>query len=559
MFRNSPCHGASGYNGLRARNITFKKAVKRVMRDQSNNQFIVQMENMIRRVVREEFDRLIQPCLSLPRAQHELSRSEPQPSLSRVKLLFLNSPPSSIFTGSKIEVEDGSPVLIELVDAATNSRVVSGPHSSSKVEIVPLNADFTEESWTVEGFTRNILKQREARRPLLTGDTTLMLKDGVGVINVAFSDNSSWTRSGKFRLGARLAAGGAVEARSEAFVCKDQRGESYRKHYPPYPSSEVWRLEKIAKNGVWAKRLGEVGVKTVKDFRRLNATNPTILYNIFGVGISKRMSEAIISHAMTCVLDVTECYIYNANALDVSLVFNSVYELIKVIFNGGACRNADQLSSYQLEQLKLEAYRNTTSFIAVDGRNFGDHPQMSLPCPQDPGFGIACPGLQHINFQGSSNPSDSSMSLHLTASGPAVQPEMLMSFEKQPAATFHIDRRILSSRRNSFRVNEHDSIHDESRSVVAKGWNENEEEENTFSHHYHHDGPLNWSPGMTDWTQQTLESMVVSVTGTEEAGMFDVRFANLVGSPRARWCKVKAAFKLREVWRNAAARRNQGF
>lgn len=113
------------------------------------------------------------------------------------------------------------------MDTATNSRVVSGPLSSSRVEIVPLNADFTEESWTVDVFKGYIEKQREGKRPLLTGDLTVALKDGVGVITgvVTFSDNSSWTRSKKFRLGAKLTGGGAVEARSEAFKVKDQRGE----------------------------------------------------------------------------------------------------------------------------------------------------------------------------------------------------------------------------------------------------------------------------------------------------------------------------------------------
>ena len=104
---------------------------------------------------------------------------------------------------------------------------MAGPLSSSRVEIVPLNADFTEESWTVDVFKGYIEKQREGKRPLLTGDLTVTLKDGVGVITgvVTFSDNSSWTRSKKFRLGAKLTGGGAVEARSEAFKVKDQRGE----------------------------------------------------------------------------------------------------------------------------------------------------------------------------------------------------------------------------------------------------------------------------------------------------------------------------------------------
>lgn len=92
---------------------------------------------------------------------------------------------------------------------------------------MPLKAQFTEESWTADVFKRYIEKQREAKRPLLTGDVTVRLENGVGVIagDVSFSDNSSWTWSRKFRLGARLTGGGAVEARSEAFNCKDQRGE----------------------------------------------------------------------------------------------------------------------------------------------------------------------------------------------------------------------------------------------------------------------------------------------------------------------------------------------
>lgn len=98
---------------------------------------------------------------------------------------------------------------------------------------------------------------------------------------------------------------------------------------------------------------------------------------------------------MCCVLDETECYIYDATGHDVSLVFNSVYEVTKV-FIGGVLRNVDQLPSYQLDQLKQEAYQNIDRFR--DGRTFADHPQRSLQCPQNPGFG---PGFQrHMDFKG---------------------------------------------------------------------------------------------------------------------------------------------------------------
>ncbi|CAF2114063.1 unnamed protein product [Brassica napus] len=89
-------------------------------------------------------------------------------------------------------------------------------------------ADIAEESFTTEEFNRNILRPREGKPPLLAGDLTVTLEDGVGVVSgdVTFTENSSWTRC---RLGAKVRQqGGVVEAISRAFVCRDRpRGESY--------------------------------------------------------------------------------------------------------------------------------------------------------------------------------------------------------------------------------------------------------------------------------------------------------------------------------------------
>ncbi|CAF2036239.1 hypothetical protein BRARA_I00486 [Brassica rapa] len=546
-------HGSSGHSGLKARRFTFKNTVNRVMRDLPNHRLMVWMEPLLRKMVGEELDHRLnqRPYLFSSWSQTERSRSETPSSRSRLKLRFINSPRSSIFTGAKIETEDGSPVAIELVDTATNARVVSGPLSSCRVEIVPLKAHFTEESWTVDEFKRYIEKQREGKPPLLTGDVTVTLENGVGVIagDVAFSDNSSWTWSRMFRLGARLTGGEAVEARSEAFNCKDQRGESYRKHYPPSPNDEVWRLKNIAKGGVSAKRLAEQEIYTVKDLLRWYAVCPNELYNILGREtksgrISKRKWEAIVSHAMQCVLDETERYIYNANALDGSLIFNSVYEVIKVSLSDGTFRNPDEVPTYQLDKLKKEAYRDLTLL-----KTFVEHPQRSLQCTPNPGYGIACPELQHNNFQGTLDPSGSMSSLYFTAANSTIQPE---SFENSPDMTFHIDRNLLQ--RNSFRISEHD--HD-AQTLATRGYIENEEDdhENTFT--YHQGMSSNLSTGAADWEQQMYNSLSVSVFGTEEAGTYNVRFTNTAGSPRARWCKIKAAFKIREVWKQAAAR-NRG-
>ncbi|KAF1002987.1 hypothetical protein AG4045_001321 [Apium graveolens] len=51
----------------------------------------------------------------------------------------------------------------------------------------------------------------------------------------------------------------------------------YKKHYPPSLFDEVWRLEKIGKEGAFHKRLCREGINTVKDFLILLNQDPTRL------------------------------------------------------------------------------------------------------------------------------------------------------------------------------------------------------------------------------------------------------------------------------------------
>lgn len=121
-----------------------------------------------------------------------------------------------------------------MFDSNSGEIVSSGALSSIKVEIVPLRGEFgsdDQEDWSEKEFNDDIAKEREDRRPLLAGDLILTLKRGVGCIgDVIFTDNSSWTRTRKFRLGARVVSkfSGELEireARSGPFMVKDHRGE----------------------------------------------------------------------------------------------------------------------------------------------------------------------------------------------------------------------------------------------------------------------------------------------------------------------------------------------
>lgn len=121
-----------------------------------------------------------------------------------------------------------------MFDAGTGCVVSSGPESSAKLDIVVLEGDFNnedEEGWTGEEFGSHVVKEREGKRPILTGDLQVTLKEGVGTIGeLTFTDNSSWIRSRKFRLGLKIASGFCEgvrirEAKTEAFMVKDHRGE----------------------------------------------------------------------------------------------------------------------------------------------------------------------------------------------------------------------------------------------------------------------------------------------------------------------------------------------
>lgn len=164
-----------------------------------------------------------------------------------LELRFVGNLPSTIFTGCRIVTEDGNPIRLELLDARTNRIVATDPLSLTKIKIVVLDGDFgsdEQEDWTEKDFNANIIREREGKRPLLSGEHSITLRGGVGHVGeLAFTDNSSWVRSRKFRLGAQILQKVPTEvrireARSTTFMVKDHRGE--RKSWLNYMLHPVW-------------------------------------------------------------------------------------------------------------------------------------------------------------------------------------------------------------------------------------------------------------------------------------------------------------------------------
>ena len=139
----------------------------------------------------------------------------------------------------------------------------------------------------------------------------------------------------------------------------------YKKHHPPFLEDEVWRLEKIGKEGAFHKRLNRESICTVKDFLTLLNLDAsrlrkvfflshvvllmfcvllpmvvafpqrcvllTLLYvqimQILGGGMSAKMWEATVEHAKTCVLTDKVHHYYPDSLNKAGVVFNVVGEV----------------------------------------------------------------------------------------------------------------------------------------------------------------------------------------------------------------------------------------
>ncbi|KAL9233431.1 hypothetical protein vseg_008435 [Gypsophila vaccaria] len=358
----------------------FQRAVRYVMRDASlqevANKLATMLETTLRKVMKEELDQRIDACLHsskrCPRVQCHDSSSSPR----RFQLQFTTKVPPTLFSNGRITDSEHSVLQIQLVDADTKNVISNSQLSSIKVEIVALYGDFAPnglENWSRAEFNDNIVREREGKRPLLIGELSIALVNGVGSLgHVSFTDNSSWIRCRKFKLGVRAVTNASVgadikEAVSDAFVVLDHRGESYQKHNKPSLDDPVWRLRKISKMGASRKKLESRGIKTVRDFLTHYYMNPSSLRNVLGKSVANRTWDTMVKHANDCHLENT-VYQYCSDSESVVLRFNCVYKVIAVKFTGQDFQSLDTLDIYQqaaVEEAKKSAFSHLNEVVQV--------------------------------------------------------------------------------------------------------------------------------------------------------------------------------------------------
>ncbi|KAL6649783.1 hypothetical protein ACP70R_014007 [Stipagrostis hirtigluma subsp. patula] len=384
------------------RRTLLNSSVQEAIGAQYVQRHLPKLEPFLRRVVQEEVHNvLIRHIDSANRLPLQLKTSS-----KRYKLQFQGNLPQTLFTGNRVEAENKQPLRVVLVDAASNQTVTSGPLSSMKVELLVLDGDFNADErleHTEKEFSESIVFEREGKRPLLSGEVIIVLEKGVASIrDISFTDNSSWIRSRKFRLGARISRASSIEERvqeavSNPFLVKDHRGEVYKKHHPPALADDVWRLEKIGKDGVFHKKLADFGIHTVQDFLRNLVMDQYGLRSLLGSGMSNKMWESTVEHARECVLD-DKLYSY-CSGHGIVLLFNCIYEVVGVIV-GSHCFTLSALTPTQkalVVKLQQDAYKfpNRIAEFKVQGAA-----EQSPPAAQAPAVPVPVPGAADAQMPG---------------------------------------------------------------------------------------------------------------------------------------------------------------
>ncbi|CAD5175367.1 unnamed protein product [Musa acuminata subsp. malaccensis] len=339
------------------------------------------LEPIIRIVVSEEVERALAKLGAVRNGERCLPKQIEGPDGRNLQLHFTTRLSLPIITGGEIEGEDGAIIHIVLVDANTGCVVNSGPEASAKLDVLVLDGDFNFEdndNWTEDEFKRHIVKERKGKRPLLTGDLQVSLKEGVGTLGkLNFTDNSCWIRSRTFRLALKIAAGCCKgtrvrEAKTEAFMVKERRGQLHKKHHPPALGDEIWRLENIAKDGSFHNKLNTSGIRTVEDFLKFVARDAQGLRDMLGSSMSDKMWRKLVEHANTSVLGGKYHVCYLDETRNVGAVFNDRYVFCGLI-DGGQFKSTECLIDGRqkdlADKLVKKAYDNWAAVIIYDGKD----------------------------------------------------------------------------------------------------------------------------------------------------------------------------------------------
>ncbi|CAL4898754.1 unnamed protein product [Urochloa decumbens] len=247
--------------------------------------------------------------------------------------------------------------------------IKSGLLSKVKIEILALEGDFpyyASDSWTAKEFDQHRANCRDGNGNVLVGEgkTVQLINGECDLGSIKFREGSSRSHKGMFIIGARVRDGERTGVRIQEAIMKPvvvqvSRNKENEKSYPPKPDHEVHRLEAIAKNGKYRKRLEKKSIITVQDFIRALNKDPDNLASILQIEKKRKAWEKMTRHASECHLEgMHKLKSYCCMEGNVVLFFDCLHYLVGATFDG--CYTvSEKFSPAQqalVDELKKSAY-----------------------------------------------------------------------------------------------------------------------------------------------------------------------------------------------------------
>ncbi|KAL6847404.1 hypothetical protein ACP4OV_023257 [Aristida adscensionis] len=314
-------------------------------------------------------------------------------SNTNIRLCFLNRLKQPIYTDKNITTDDNAGIKVTMCE--DDNIITSGSLSRVKVEILVLRGDFSancKDSWTKDEFDEHIVQGRSGQ-PLML-HTARLTNGQVEINQIRFTEGSCRTPSRTFILAARVCKSENTNVRVQEAVMNpvtvlDRRNEANEKRHPPTLDDDVYRLEEIAKDGVYHKRLIEAKIYKVGGFLKALNEDEDKLKEILQMEKKPKSWSKLIRHAKDCVLgDRQELKRYESEEGNLALLFNYVHDLVGAEFHGDyvACEGFDSAQKALVNKWKVHAY-NQLADIPFDYVMKGNVPEpisSSIVAPAGP-------------------------------------------------------------------------------------------------------------------------------------------------------------------------------
>ncbi|KAL6847405.1 hypothetical protein ACP4OV_023258 [Aristida adscensionis] len=310
-------------------------------------------------------------------------------SNTNFRLCFFNGLKPPIYTDKNITAEDNAGIKVAMYEG--HKVIRSGSLSRARVELLVLRGDLSfncQDNWTEEEFDKHIVQGRDGQALVL--GTARLTNGEVEISRIRFKEGSCRTPSRKFIVAARVCKGEKTNVRVQEAIMEpvtvlDRRNEANEKRHPPKLDDDVYRLEEIAKDGVYHKRLIEAKIYKVGGFLKALNEDEDKLKEILQMKKKTNSWSKLIRHAKECVLgDRQELKRYESKEGNLALLFNYVHGLVGAEFDGDyiACEGFDLSQKALVNKWKGHAYKQLAniSFDYVMKGNVPEPISSSIDC-----------------------------------------------------------------------------------------------------------------------------------------------------------------------------------